>query len=486
MAPFDLCTSVCILEPWATYSKQQIGHKFCVVCGGNLFVGDGVYPPQGGGGNRHLATVPPGVGGNRRPWGGGWTWGGEGMAVVLLPHLDRTLLVYCTGALTPLRPALSAPSSEVSPTHPKVGFFWPPSLPVQTSNLSVTAGVGIEEAITHHFGVPSWELVKVYPPVQRYSVERVAGIAKCIAGLGLDVKTVVRRYPPVVGFNTDTMQLAFAYVDSLGVDARHVVTWRPSLLGVKLQKMEDTVEYLEELGVDVLKVVRGHPIVFARSRETMKSTVAFLRDIGANVPMVVNGRPGVFGLSMVKLRRKVAYLQEAGVDVPRVVNRLPPVLGYSLEKMQGNMAYLQELGVNAPKTASRLPAVLGLRPDRIKGTVAYLRTLGLDVPKVVNAFPTLLGYSIEKNIQPKVDYLQYEMGRQLSEINTLPQYLSYSLEKRIRPRYTYLQHVDRNVDCSLSYMLAWGDAEFAERVAQSDLDDYLRWKSERFRTLAAE
>ena len=55
-------------------SKRQIGHKFCVVCGGNLFVGNGVYPPEGGG-NRHLATVPPGVGGNRRPWGG-WTWGG--------------------------------------------------------------------------------------------------------------------------------------------------------------------------------------------------------------------------------------------------------------------------------------------------------------------------------------------------------------------------------------------------------------------------
>ena len=30
-----------------TYSKQLIGHKFCVVCGGNLFVGDGVYPPGG-------------------------------------------------------------------------------------------------------------------------------------------------------------------------------------------------------------------------------------------------------------------------------------------------------------------------------------------------------------------------------------------------------------------------------------------------------
>ena len=61
------------------YSKPLIGHKFCVVCGGNLFVGDGVYPPGGGGGeggDRHLATVPPGMGRNRRPWGGDGHGGG--------------------------------------------------------------------------------------------------------------------------------------------------------------------------------------------------------------------------------------------------------------------------------------------------------------------------------------------------------------------------------------------------------------------------
>ena len=59
-----------------TYSKQLIGHKFCAVCGGNLFVGDGVYPPgRGGGGVVTWQRSPPGMGGNRRPWGG-WTWGG--------------------------------------------------------------------------------------------------------------------------------------------------------------------------------------------------------------------------------------------------------------------------------------------------------------------------------------------------------------------------------------------------------------------------
>ena len=34
--------------------------------------------PPPGGGDRHLATVPPGVGGNRRPGGGDGHGGGEG------------------------------------------------------------------------------------------------------------------------------------------------------------------------------------------------------------------------------------------------------------------------------------------------------------------------------------------------------------------------------------------------------------------------
>ena len=62
---------------WATYSKQQIGHKICVVCGGNLFVGDGVYPPRGGGGGVTWQRFPPGWGGTVVPGGGGgWTLGG--------------------------------------------------------------------------------------------------------------------------------------------------------------------------------------------------------------------------------------------------------------------------------------------------------------------------------------------------------------------------------------------------------------------------
>ena len=44
-------------------------------------------PPQGG--NRHLVTVPPGVGGGPSSLGGGWTWGGEGTPPIALLEAIR-------------------------------------------------------------------------------------------------------------------------------------------------------------------------------------------------------------------------------------------------------------------------------------------------------------------------------------------------------------------------------------------------------------
>ena len=69
--------SACIRTPWATYSKQLTGHEFHTVCAGKWLAGSvSILPPPPLGADRHLATVPPGVEGDRRPWEGGWTWGG--------------------------------------------------------------------------------------------------------------------------------------------------------------------------------------------------------------------------------------------------------------------------------------------------------------------------------------------------------------------------------------------------------------------------
>ena len=57
---------------------------------------------------------------------------------------------------------------------------------------------------------------------------------------------------------------------------------------------------------------------------------------------------------------------------------------------------------------------------------------------MVLALPALLGYSIEKNLEPKLDFLEEELGLSPSEVRakilSSPSRLSLSLTKRYRPR----------------------------------------------------
>ena len=59
-----LCISVCMSKSLTTNSKQVTGHELCTVWANKCLVGSGVHPPPTGGGDHHLATIPPRVGGN--------------------------------------------------------------------------------------------------------------------------------------------------------------------------------------------------------------------------------------------------------------------------------------------------------------------------------------------------------------------------------------------------------------------------------------
>ena len=71
-----LCMSVCIPEPWATYSKRLTGHEFCIVCAGKWLVCSGVRPPRGDG-TVTWQQSPPRVGGGG-PLYDRWGWTGHG------------------------------------------------------------------------------------------------------------------------------------------------------------------------------------------------------------------------------------------------------------------------------------------------------------------------------------------------------------------------------------------------------------------------
>jgi mTERF domain-containing protein len=93
----------------------------------------------------------------------------------------------------------------------------------------------------------------------------------------------------------------------------------------------------------------------------------------------------------------------------------------------------------------------------------YLLEAGLskkDVRSMIFRFSPLLGYSIELVMKPKLEFLLRIMKRPLKAVVEYPRYFSYSLEGRIKPRFWVLQ--SRNIDCSLTDMLAKNDELFAE------------------------
>ena len=77
---FALCACIsiyaCILDPWATNSKQLTVREFYIVCAGKWLVGSSGEPSFGD--NSPRDGLSSGGGG-----GGGWTWGGVRVGDVL-------------------------------------------------------------------------------------------------------------------------------------------------------------------------------------------------------------------------------------------------------------------------------------------------------------------------------------------------------------------------------------------------------------------
>lgn len=71
-------------------------------------------------------------------------------------------------------------------------------------------------------------------------------------------------------------------------------------------------------------------------------------------------------------------------------------------------------------------------------------------------------YSIEENLEPKLNYFVVEMGRELRELVDFPHYFSFSLENRIKPRHRMC--VEKGVCLSLPVMLKSSEKRFRDRL----------------------
>lgn len=103
--------------------------------------------------------------------------------------------------------------------------------------------------------------------------------------------------------------------------------------------------------------------------------------------------------------------------------------------------------------------------------------------------PPILGYSVEKELNPKWEYLSLVCKFDYFEIVRFPAYFSYPLERVIKTRYEYLRdHKKAPISLvSVDDVLRFGDIDFAVSVAgdRDGGEEFLRYTKQRKKVLAS-
>jgi hypothetical protein len=86
---------------------------------------------------------------------------------------------------------------------------------------------------------------------------------------------------------------------------------------------------------------------------------------------------------------------------------------------------------------------------------------------LLSRLPPVLGYSVEKDLEPKWNFLREVCQFDYFEVVRFPAYFSYPLERVIKMRYSYLRDC-KGIPIQLARVddvLRFGDRDFATEIA---------------------
>ncbi|XP_074285795.1 transcription termination factor MTEF1, chloroplastic [Silene latifolia] len=130
--------------------------------------------------------------------------------------------------------------------------------------------------------------------------------------------------------------------------------------------------------------------------------------------------------------------------------------------LRPTFAFLKDIGLKKLNSPTNLNAhLLNTRIGKLETKLAFLNSIGFTYEESLKAcarLPAIFGYSIENNLQPKVEFLIGGMQRSIDELKEFPQYFAFSLTKRIVPRHMHLKQ--RGVHIALKRMLMPCDEKF--------------------------
>ncbi|MED6147875.1 hypothetical protein PIB30_047991 [Stylosanthes scabra] len=241
-------------------------------------------------------------------------------------------------------------------------------------------------------------------------------------------------------------------------------------------QFKEKILCLEIMGIDAGKALSQNPNLSTATMESIQSIISFLQSKGIHqkdLQRIFGMCPKILTSDIKKDLNPVFDFLLQDLRVPdhsfrRIVNKNPRLLTASvMQQLKPALFYLKRLGFRDMAALAFQDSVLLV--SNVEKTLIpklkYLESLGFsedEARSMVLRCPALFTFSIENNFEPKFEYFDTQMGRELKELKEFPHYFGFSLENRIKPR--HMEVVKAGVNLPLSVMLKSTDEEFRELI----------------------
>lgn len=323
-----------------------------------------------------------------------------------------------------------------------------------------------------------------------WKVEEVEQVLEMFKGLGLKSKLltkVVGRRPDLLG-KLDNVVDAETMLRDIGLQSKDIkavlLRW-PGIMSADIGRMKRVVDILRDddigFGAEELRALirRASWILMYDIEQDVRPLIRTLWEwMGSQgIKKVIQGAPQVFGMDRQTINNTVDFLVcDIGLSeaqVAAVIQSCPSILTCSVESgMMPAVKYLRSLSISKgdlQKIVRAFPAILLLDVETEMMQVAdFFRGRGIvNVGRIVTRLPPVLSYDLEVDIEPKMEYLEKNLGLTIFDFLGFPAYLSYSLENIILPRTAFLKAIGRNIiEIGLIRAIGFRQEEFCRRVAK--------------------
>eukprot|EP00667_Euglena_gracilis_P017739 EG_transcript_18745 len=192
-----------------------------------------------------------------------------------------------------------------------------------------------------------------------------------LAGYNIDVLKVVKLYPAMASYDVQRVQKVTAFLHGLGVDVRRVVQVHPVLLAGKLEKYEAVMRLLQSNGVDVARVINFYPNVLKVRPTTLQRTMDVISSCNCCARQTINSFPAILRLSVSDVSAILDMHKQSNSTKGSDTNR--PM------EMHPKAKLLSSLGLEVNWLMKRMPRLLMLNANKLQTTVDYLKSVGVDV-----------------------------------------------------------------------------------------------------------